>query len=338
MTDPQDRPLRIFITYAPEDRALANELLKHLRFLERQGKIEAWSIDRVQAGGDWHREVRKALEDADVSLLLLSVDFLNSEFIQDVEVPSLLERRVNQGLVIISIMLRTCLWEEEPRIGGLKPLPAGGKAIAAYEGDARDQVMTEVAKEIARIAKENRQNTSRHDNRSDQRNPNHPSQQGLPPEAHAGRSPIAFSVQGFFYQVRLYLYDAKTSEAKNTLGAIVSGLLACVEREDEHGRRAERFPPSAPPTPPDIPRGVKAVPDENTWSHPTWGTIKFSMSSPVYLSYEVDTSPDGRTAVARARGDLGGDGKIIIFERTVSFGPDGNAVASPEVITREAVR
>lgn len=134
---------------------------------------------------------------------------------------------------------------------------------------------------------------------------------------------------------RSYLERAKMSEAKNTIGAIARGLAAYMEREDEQGNRATRFPPSTPPAPPEIPRGTKSIPDEHTWSHPTWEEVRFMINSPVYFSYQIETAPDGRTAVARAIGDLSGDGKILIFERTVSVDPTGNVVLSPEVITRE---
>jgi TIR domain len=328
---PEDRSLRVFVSYAPEDSAFANELLKHLRFLERHGQIDTWSLDRVRAGSDWRREVREALERAHVALLLLSIDFLVSDFIQDVEVPNMLERRASQGLVVIPVLLRTCLWEVEPRVGNIKPLPASGKAIAAHEGDARDQVMTEVAKEIVRIAKERQ--TVVFCSTADK----------SPAAANEERSTSASRSLGlldFFglYAVRRYLYKAKAAEAKNMTGAIARALAAFMAREDADGNRASRFPPSAPPTPREVPRGKKANFDEKSWYHPTWLTIKFAMTEPVYFSYQIETAPDGRSAVVCASGDLAGDGKVLIFERAVTLDPAGNVVISPEVITREEFR
>lgn len=140
------------------------------------------------------------------------------------------------------------------------------------------------------------------------------------------------------HSATVYLGQAKTSEAKNVLRCITRSLSEYMERTDEHGNRPQQLPPSAPLTPHDIPRGKKALPDENTWSHPTWVALRFEINDPVYFSYEIVTAQDGRSAVIRAHGDPDGKDKIIILERTVSIDSEGNLVAPPEIITREAAR
>ena len=134
------------------------------------------------------------------------------------------------------------------------------------------------------------------------------------------------------YAIRQYLAQAKLSEAKNTVGAISRGLIAHMEMESVSGKRATRFPPSAPPTPAKVPSGTKFAPDESTWSHPTWKALRFEMTTPMYYSYEVLTSKDGRTATVRAHGDLDGDGKLSTVERTLTIGKNGDVVASPKLV------
>jgi hypothetical protein len=134
------------------------------------------------------------------------------------------------------------------------------------------------------------------------------------------------------YAIRQYLIQAKLSEAKNTVGAITRGLMSYMEMEDATGHRPKRFPPSAPPTPANVPSGNKYVPDASTWSHPTWKAIRFEMVSPTYYSYEVITSKDGHTATVRAHGDLDGDGKLSTIERTVTIGKNGDVAVSPKLV------
>jgi hypothetical protein len=140
-----DRPLRLFVSFAPADRDLKDALLKHLSVLQRFGGMEVWSADRVRPGDDWRREVEDALASTDLALLLLSSDFLASDFLQDQEVPKLFERREKQGLLVVPIILRSCLWEMHPWLSRLSPLPADRRALASHDGDERDRAMTDVA-------------------------------------------------------------------------------------------------------------------------------------------------------------------------------------------------
>lgn len=133
------------------------------------------------------------------------------------------------------------------------------------------------------------------------------------------------------YAVRRYLAQAKLAEAKNTVGAISRGLIAYMEMESANGKRPTRFPSSAPATPAKAPSGTKFVPDESTWSHPTWKALRFEMTMPMYYSYEVSVAKDGKTATVRAHGDLDGDGKLSTIEQTLTIDKKGDVAASPKL-------
>lgn len=133
------------------------------------------------------------------------------------------------------------------------------------------------------------------------------------------------------YAVRRYLTQAKLAEAKNTVSAIARDLAAYMEMADARGKHPARFPPSAPPTPAQVPSGNKFRPDASTWSHPTWKAIHFEMEMPMYYSYEIITSKDGRTATVRAHGDLNGDGKLSTIERAVTLAKDGSVTVAPKL-------
>jgi hypothetical protein len=59
------------------------------------------------------------------------------------------------------------------------------------------------------------------------------------------------------------------------------------------------------------------------------------MEMPMYYSYEIITSKDGRTATVRAHGDLDGNGKLSTIERTLTLGKDGSATMAPELVLQD---
>jgi len=145
--------MRLLISFAPQDRKLKDQLVKHLRVLERFGHIDLWTSDRIRPGGDRRQETNRALEQADVALLLISANFLASEFLQDVEVPTLFRRHEQGGLRVIPVLLRSCHWDGLPWLRRLKMLPKAGKAVASFKGDGRERALAEVAMEIGELVR-----------------------------------------------------------------------------------------------------------------------------------------------------------------------------------------
>jgi len=149
---PHGRPLRVLISSAPQDQQLKEQVVRHLQVLVHVAGVEVWTPEHVRAGDDWRQEGDAALDRADVVLLLISPDFLASEFLHDVEIPKLFSKRAQGGLKVIPVLIRSCLWQAHPWLSALKPLPASGKPIASFQGDSRDQALTEVVAEIVEFA------------------------------------------------------------------------------------------------------------------------------------------------------------------------------------------
>ncbi|MBK8251039.1 MAG: TIR domain-containing protein [Polyangiaceae bacterium] len=143
-------PLRVFIGFAEEDRSFKDELLKHLTLFEQLGHVETWSVDDVYAGDDWKKALGVAVHKSDVTILLISVDFLATTFAQDASLPQILSQLAATGRSVVPVIVRSCLWQHHPWIGALKPLPLTGEAIAASDGNAREHLLAEVAAAIVR--------------------------------------------------------------------------------------------------------------------------------------------------------------------------------------------
>lgn len=138
----------VFISYAHEDEDFKNELKKHLIPLKRMEMIEIWDDRDIQAGDDWHKEIMDALNKADVVLLLISNDFIASEFCYDKELKLAMERSKAGEARVIPVIIRTCKWYKLP-LGKLQALPKNGKAVSEWAN--RDEAYTFIASQVEKV-------------------------------------------------------------------------------------------------------------------------------------------------------------------------------------------
>jgi hypothetical protein len=104
---PQPRPL-IFISYSHKDEVWKDRLVGHLKVLEGQARLEAWSDSRIEVGDEWEAKIQEAMARASIAVLLISQNSLTSEYILTKEVPVLLERRRRDGLRLIPVIVKPC--------------------------------------------------------------------------------------------------------------------------------------------------------------------------------------------------------------------------------------
>jgi len=99
---------KVFISYSHKDKSYLERLMVHLKPLEKHGLIDTWVDTRLMAGDRWKKEIEKALKNAKVGILLISADFLASDFIIDNELPPLLRSAEENGALIIPVILKPC--------------------------------------------------------------------------------------------------------------------------------------------------------------------------------------------------------------------------------------
>ncbi len=102
----------VFISYSHQDKVWLEKLQKMLKPLLRNNPVSIWDDTQIRAGARWKEEIENALSSATVAVLLVSADFLASEFIGDNEVPRLLESARTRGLRILWVLLSDCMWKE----------------------------------------------------------------------------------------------------------------------------------------------------------------------------------------------------------------------------------
>ena len=101
----------IFISYSHKDEAWKDALQRHLRVLQMQNQFAIWDDRQIEVGSNWLPAIECAIEQAKVALLLVSSDFLTSEFVTRKEIPRLLQRREAEGLQVVPIIVHPCAWE-----------------------------------------------------------------------------------------------------------------------------------------------------------------------------------------------------------------------------------
>lgn len=142
----------VFISYSHRDAAWKDRLVSHLRSLERQGTIEVWETSDIPAGADWTATINEAVRRADVSVLLISPDFLASDFIVQRELPALLEQMKEKGSAVLPVILRPALWSAIPELAQLQFLNTDARPLAAGTEYEVDQSLARIARRIGEIA------------------------------------------------------------------------------------------------------------------------------------------------------------------------------------------
>ncbi len=143
-----EQPIDLVYSYAHGDEDLINELDKHLSTLKEKGWIRTWHDRSIRGGEKWEQEINENFDKAKIILLLVSADFLSSDFIRIKELPRAMERHEKNEACVIPVILRECDWEEHI-IGQLEALPKSGTAITSWAN--RDEAFKQVAEGIREV-------------------------------------------------------------------------------------------------------------------------------------------------------------------------------------------
>src|SRR5581483_6686187 len=128
---PSDQTVSIFYSYSHLDESLRNELSKHLSSLRRNCWIREWHDRLILPGDNWANLISLHLECADIILLLLSADFLNSDYIWNVEYRRAMQRHEAGDARVLGVLLRPVVLEPLP-IKDLQLLPKDAKPVTEW--------------------------------------------------------------------------------------------------------------------------------------------------------------------------------------------------------------
>ncbi|MBN4002841.1 toll/interleukin-1 receptor domain-containing protein [Nostoc sp. LPT] len=143
--------VKVFFSYSHKDEVLRDELATHLSMMKRQGVIEAWHDREISAGSEWANAIDDNLEVADIILLLVSANFLASDYCYDKEMTRAMERHETREARVIPVILKPTDWNGAP-FGKLQALPKNAKPVTTWPD--QDEAFLNVAQGIRRVVED----------------------------------------------------------------------------------------------------------------------------------------------------------------------------------------
>ena len=207
---------KIFISYSHSDEDWKNRLQKKLKILELEGNFTVWDDRQIELGDNWLPTIEHELNLADVAIMLISDDFLTSDFIRTKEIPTLLERREREGVRVVPLIVESCPWQA---VGWLSAIQGGSRdnvVLAGLSNHQQNEVLTNLALRIKTIINSN---TTQPSSTPKPTNPTTPQT----PTIRSDRLP---TVKGKFFgreQELQLLDDAWRSEQTNIVEFVASG-------------------------------------------------------------------------------------------------------------------
>ena len=145
---------KLFFSYSHKDESLREQLNTHLSILSRNELIENWHDRKIVAGQNWQSEIDNHLEDSDIVILLISPDFIASEYCYGNELTKAIERHEANQSIVIPVIVRPVNWGNAP-FSKLQALPKDAKAVTTWTNidEAWLNVSEGIEKAIASITK-----------------------------------------------------------------------------------------------------------------------------------------------------------------------------------------
>jgi hypothetical protein len=141
------QPINVFYSYSHRDEKLRAKLETHLGILRRQGLINEWHDRKIEAGKKWRDTIDANLHTAKIILLLISADFINSDYCFSFEMKEALKKHEAGEARVIPIILRPCVWNILP-FGELQALPKDAKPVTTWPN--REMAFVDITRGIQR--------------------------------------------------------------------------------------------------------------------------------------------------------------------------------------------
>jgi hypothetical protein len=139
---------QVFVSYCQKDAQWMQRLQIHLKPLERLGVISRWDDSNIRPGDKWREEIAAALGRARVAVLLVSADFLASDFITENELPPLLSAAASDGVMILPLILSPCRFEKSVGLSQYQAVNSPKRPLIALGRAKREELFVKVADAI----------------------------------------------------------------------------------------------------------------------------------------------------------------------------------------------
>ena len=138
----------VFVSYSHADLEYLNRLKIHLRPFEKNGLIDLWEDTKIKAGEKWKEKIERALEKSAIAILLISADFLASDFIIDNELPPLLKAAEEKGKVILPVILKPCRFTKDIHLSKFQAVNDPKNPLSKLDDNGKEEVYVAIANYI----------------------------------------------------------------------------------------------------------------------------------------------------------------------------------------------
>jgi hypothetical protein len=145
---PKESVNSVFISYSHRDSDFLERLMVHLKPLEKEGLIDLWVDTKLQAGDQWRTTIEKALACARVAVLLITADFLASDFIVDNELPPLLEKAESEGTRVIPVIVKPCRFARDKTLNRFQAINNPNAPLATLSESQQELIYDKVSEII----------------------------------------------------------------------------------------------------------------------------------------------------------------------------------------------
>jgi hypothetical protein len=136
---------KVFVSYSHKDERYLTQLTTHLAILRNEGTIADWNDRKIMPGDEWRQEIDDNLDAADCVLLLVTPDFLASDYCYSIELQRALEKHREGLVLVIPVIVRPADWRHTP-LRELQALPKDAKPV--IEWASRDRAWLNVAEGV----------------------------------------------------------------------------------------------------------------------------------------------------------------------------------------------
>lgn len=142
--------LKLFISYSHKDKQSLDRLLVHLKPIERDSDIECWSDKKIVAGTKWKEQINEKIQESIAAILLISADFLASDFVVTNELPPLLAKAESQGIRIIPVILKPCGFHRHPQLYAFQAVNDPKEPLLGFDHIKQEEIYDQIAEEVFR--------------------------------------------------------------------------------------------------------------------------------------------------------------------------------------------
>ncbi len=138
----------IFISYSHKDKTWLDELLLFFKPLQKKKMIKVWSDKEIALGAKWKDEIKNALSTAKVGLLLITQEFLASDFITDEEIPKLIQSSEEEGAIILPVILEPCTIQFEEELNQFQFFNSPDKPLSSLTDNERKMELVKLTNSL----------------------------------------------------------------------------------------------------------------------------------------------------------------------------------------------